>query len=151
MDRLKQWTGITGIDLDWFSSYFDNWIFFFSVNLPHKLFRLNMEYHKDQSGTCSVILYVILGTDNPSSKHRSVGWLVSPPFGGHSFSPRMLKFGMEVRCVYVCLCSWQLAKKGRASGISQKGTSIPNGFKDLHMVLWRGWSWAKGQMINCSC
>ncbi len=70
---------------------------------------------------------------------RSLGWLVgwlvhknSPLFGGHSFHPRRLKFGIEIVCVCVCvcvcegvyLCLYQLAKRaqGNGSGLLQKGT-----------------------------
>ncbi len=58
-----------------------------------------------------------------SSSGRSVGLLVhksSPLFCDCSFHPRRLKFGMEVKsvCLYegVCLCSYQMAKRGQSSG-----------------------------------
>lgn len=41
----------------------------------------------------------------------------------------------------VCVCvhtSW--LKGGAIMGVA-----------DLHKILWKDWSWAKGQLINCSC
>ncbi len=66
----------------------------------------------------------------------------SPLFGGHSFHPRRLKFGMEVKwvcesvCVCVCVCLCQLDERERAkgSGLLQKGAHLSNRFTDLHKI-----------------
>ena len=39
-----------------------------------------------------------------SSIRRSDGRSVSPTLGSHSFQARRLKFGMEVKCLNMCVC-----------------------------------------------
>ncbi len=93
-----------------------------------------------------------------SSIAHSVAWLFSrlvhrnsPLFGSHGFSHRRLRFGMEVKCVCkgLSLCSCQWLKGGVVMGVAYCKKVHNFGFTESYKIYCKGWSRAKGQLINC--
>ncbi len=89
------------------------------------MLRINDSSHHTYQKCLNVCPTVFLAVTS-STIGRSVSWFTEIP---HSlvvivFSPRRLKFGMEVKCACVCvLCLRQLHKfgHGNGSGLLQKG------------------------------
>ncbi len=77
------------------------------------------------------VLHWILAATSSSKVVLSTGWSVhenSPFFAYHSFCPRQLKFGIDVKCVCVCdgvcLCSCPLGKRWHGNGCGMQSKSI---------------------------
>ncbi len=77
--------------------------FFVSYKYHITITSVFCHYTRSQSYLFSADLLAVTS----SSVSHSVSQLVhknSPFFGGPSFHCKGLKFGMEVKCVYVCVC-----------------------------------------------